>query len=66
MLDEAGVHVPQVLAADLQRGFLLLTDLGRQTYLDVIDAGNADKLFDDAIEALLVPAAAGRAGDAGL
>jgi len=53
MLDEAGVHVPQVLAADLQRGFLLLTDLGRQTYLDVIDAGNADKLFDDAIEALL-------------
>ncbi|NRF47922.1 phosphotransferase [Pseudomonas stutzeri] len=53
MLDEAGVHVPQVLAADLQRGFLLLTDLGRQTYLDVIDAGNADQLFDDAIEALL-------------
>ncbi|HAW60873.1 MAG TPA: aminoglycoside phosphotransferase, partial [Pseudomonas sp.] len=53
MLDEAGVHVPKVLAADLQRGFLLLTDLGRQTYLDVIDAGNADQLFDDAIEALL-------------
>ncbi|RRW42941.1 aminoglycoside phosphotransferase family protein [Stutzerimonas stutzeri] len=53
MLDEAGVHVPQVLAADLQRGFLLLTDLGRQTYLDVINAGNADQLFDDAIEALL-------------
>ena len=53
MLDEAGVHVPQVLAADLQRGFLLLTDLGRQTYLDVIDVGNADQLFDDAIEALL-------------
>ena len=53
MLDEAGVHVPQVLAADLDRGFLLLTDLGRQTYLDVIDAGNADQLFDDAIEALL-------------
>ncbi len=53
MLDEAGVHVPQVLAADLDRGFLLLTDLGRQTYLDVIDAGNADQLFNDAIEALL-------------
>lgn len=53
MLDDAGVHVPQVLAADLERGFLLLTDLGRQTYLDVIDASNADQLFDDAIEALL-------------
>ena len=53
MLDDAGVHVPRILAADLERGFLLLTDLGRQTYLDVIDASNADQLFDDAIEALL-------------
>ena len=26
----AGVHVPQVLAQDLEQGFLLLTDLGRQ------------------------------------
>jgi aminoglycoside/choline kinase family phosphotransferase len=52
-LAEAGIHVPEVLAADLDRGFLLLTDLGRQTYLDVIDARNADDLFADAIEALL-------------
>ena len=53
MLAETGVHVPQVLAADLERGFLLLSDLGRQTYLDVIDGDNADELFADAIEALL-------------
>ncbi|MGE4405418.1 aminoglycoside phosphotransferase family protein [Pseudomonas sp.] len=53
MLAAAGVHVPQVLAADLARGFLLLTDLGRQTYLEVIDQGNAERLFGDAIEALL-------------
>ncbi len=53
MLGAAGVHVPQVLAADLERGFLLLTDLGRQTYLDVIDRDNAERLFGDAIDALL-------------
>ena len=53
LLAEAGVHVPQVLLADLPRGFLLLTDLGRQTYLDVISADNADALFEDALQALV-------------
>ena len=54
LLASAGVHVPQVLAADIEQGFLILDDLGRQTYLDVIDPDNADALFDDAIEALLL------------
>ncbi|WP_337058644.1 aminoglycoside phosphotransferase family protein [Pseudomonas sp. USHLN015] len=53
MLAEAGVHVPRILAADLEQGFLLLDDLGRQTYLEVIDAENADALFEDAFQALL-------------
>ncbi|MAK85478.1 MAG: aminoglycoside phosphotransferase [Pseudomonas sp.] len=53
MLDQAGVHVPQILASDLERGFLLLTDLGGQTYLDVIDQSNAGQLFEDAVEVLL-------------
>src|SRR5690606_1376658 len=53
LLERGGLHVPQVLAEDLAAGFLLLSDLGRQTYLDVIDESNADALFDDAIEALL-------------
>ena len=52
-LAEAQLNVPQILAADLERGFLLLNDLGRQTYLDVINAENADALFVDAIQALL-------------
>lgn len=34
---EAGVNVPQVLAQDLDRGFLLLTDLGNTTYLSALD-----------------------------
>ncbi len=53
LLAGAGVNVPAILAQDLQRGFLLLSDLGRQTYLDVIDETNADDLFADAIHALL-------------
>jgi len=53
MLEQAGVHVPQILASDLERGFLLLTDLGHQTYLDVIDQSNAEQLFEDAVQALL-------------
>ncbi len=61
MLAGGGVHVPQILAADLQQGFLLLDDLGRQTWLHVLDEGNADALFAQALETLIaiqkVPAA---------
>jgi hypothetical protein len=53
LLAEASLNVPQILAADLERGFLLLNDLGRQTYLDVINESNADALFADAVQALL-------------
>ncbi|WP_339081104.1 phosphotransferase [Pseudomonas sp. TMP9] len=53
LLAEARLNVPQILAADLERGFLLLNDLGRQTYLDVINHDNADALFADAVQALL-------------
>jgi N-acetylmuramate 1-kinase len=53
LMREAGVHAPVVLAQDLSQGFLLLTDLGRQTYLDVITDGNADSLFRDANASLI-------------
>ncbi|SDI29758.1 aminoglycoside phosphotransferase family protein [Pseudomonas panipatensis] len=53
LLAEAGVHVPKILAQDLEQGFLLLSDLGRQTYLDVINAENAEALFEDALDALV-------------
>lgn len=53
LLAQAQLNVPQILAADLERGFLLLNDLGRQTYLDVINHDNADALFADAVQALL-------------
>ncbi|MGQ0699578.1 MAG: aminoglycoside phosphotransferase family protein [Panacagrimonas sp.] len=50
---QAGLHVPKVLHRDLERGFLLLSDLGRKTYLHAIDEHNADSLFADAIDALI-------------
>lgn len=47
------VRVPQVLAEDVDQGFLLLDDLGTQTLLHIIDEGNADAWFDAAIDQLL-------------
>ena len=53
LLEAGGVRVPRVLARDVGAGFLLLEDLGRQTYLHAIDEGNAAPLFDAAIGQLL-------------
>ncbi|MBJ2227431.1 aminoglycoside phosphotransferase family protein [Pseudomonas simiae] len=53
LLAKSGINVPKIYAEDLPRGFLLLNDLGRKTYLDVIDDKNADPLFADAIDTLL-------------
>lgn len=53
LLRAAGVHAPEVLGQDLADGFLLLTDLGTQTYLEVLDEDNADLLFADAVAALI-------------
>ena len=53
LLHAGGVRVPHVLAQDVDAGFLLLEDLGVDTYLHVIDNGNADALFDAALTQLL-------------
>ena len=52
-LGTLGLHVPEILAADLGRGFLLLTDLGECHYLGSLDDANAQWLYGDALEALL-------------
>ncbi|MFP5306521.1 MAG: aminoglycoside phosphotransferase family protein [Gammaproteobacteria bacterium] len=53
LLHDAGLNAPRVLAEDRTRGYLLLTDLGRQTFLQVLDDDNADRLMNEAIDALL-------------
>lgn len=59
---DAGVHVPVVYAEDLAQGFLLLSDLGPTTYLNVLDAATAPKLYRDANTALVDIQRASRPG----
>jgi N-acetylmuramate 1-kinase len=51
---EAGVSVPKVLAQDVERGYLLLSDLGSTTYLHQLGHDSAHKLYLDAIDALIL------------
>ncbi|MCA0395438.1 MAG: phosphotransferase [Proteobacteria bacterium] len=53
LLLSGGLRVPGVVAQDVEQGFLLLEDLGVHTYLHVIDAGNADAMFDVALRELV-------------
>jgi aminoglycoside/choline kinase family phosphotransferase len=53
LLESGGLRVPKVLAEAGEAGFLLLEDLGTDTYLHRIDADNADVLFDAALDQLL-------------
>ena len=53
LLQQHGVRVPRVLAQDTVTGFVLMEDLGGPTCLQVIDADNANALFDAAISQLL-------------
>jgi aminoglycoside/choline kinase family phosphotransferase len=62
LFQRAGVHVPEVLAQDLGRGFLLLSDLGDKTYLQALNADNAVSLYADAITALIKIQLASRPG----
>lgn len=54
MLGDVGVNAPRVLEQDQAQGFLLNTDLGSRTYLADLEAGgDAERLYHDAIEALV-------------
>ena len=47
-----GLHVPEILAKDLDQGLLLLSDLGSRLYLDALDETSVDRLYGDALGAL--------------
>lgn len=53
-LREIGLNTPDILEADLEQGFLLLTDFGGATYLSALNTQNADHLYDTALDALSV------------
>ena len=63
LLRAAGVNAPEIVAEDVARGFLLLTDLGDTTYLSALNEENADRLMGDAINALLKWQGASRTGE---
>ena len=54
-LEAMQLNAPRVIEADLQQGFLLLSDLGSQPYLDELEANpeSAPRLYGDAISALV-------------
>lgn len=66
----AGAHVPEVLAQDLDQGFLLLSDLGSTTYLNALqppagqapDLHRAAHLYADALGSLAAIQCASRPG----
>lgn len=57
-----GLNVPEVLEADLARGFLLLTDLGTELYLPRLNPTSAARLYGDALGALLALQSCGPVG----
>ncbi|MDJ0870718.1 MAG: phosphotransferase [Gammaproteobacteria bacterium] len=63
-LREAGLSAPEVLASDLDRGFLLLTDLGDRLYLAELGDDTREPLYGDAMAALALMQS--RVGTSGL
>lgn len=58
-LAEMGLNAPEVLASNLEDGFLLLSDLGSDLFLPALDGDSANALYRDAIDALLTMRARG-------
>lgn len=50
---QGNLTVPQVLAQDIQQGFLLLSDLGTTMYFGALNESSAHGLYMDAIDALV-------------
>ena len=52
-LNSQSLHVPNIIAQNSEMGFLLLSDLGSQPYLDMLNNHSADDLYRDAIDSLI-------------
>ncbi len=48
-----GVNVPDFTAYDIEKGLLLISDFGKQAYLDVLNEQSADRLYHSAIKSLI-------------
>ena len=48
-----GVNVPQVICADLEQGFMLLSDMGDQMLYPLLASGQADDYYPKAFDSLI-------------
>ena len=64
LLNQAGLNAPVIVARDVERGFLLLSDLGSETFLAALShsPAMADTLFAEATAALVKWQLASRPG----
>lgn len=46
------IHVPQVIATNIEHGFLLLSDLGDDLYLQLLNTNSAEQLYSHALATL--------------
>ena len=53
-LRASGLNAPQIIAQNLEQGFLLLSDLGSQLYLPALTETQVETLYQDAIDALIL------------
>ena len=53
LLRSVNVNAPAIITMDLEKGFLLLDDLGDRQYLDHLDQQNSNRLYSDALESLI-------------
>ena len=51
-LRKHGLLTPEIIAFDIERGYLLLSDFGDATFLKSLHAGNADQLYRSALDSL--------------
>ena len=53
MLNSIEVNVPDIYKEDEMLGFILMQDFGTDTYLDVLNDDNQQRLYNDSIESLI-------------
>ena len=53
LLQNEGLNVPKILEKNVAEGFLLLSDLGFETYLTNLNSDNANHLYKDAMLAII-------------
>jgi len=53
LIQSSGINSPEIISENTAEGFLILTDLGDTTYLKALNVNTADRLFDEATDALV-------------